>query len=378
MLRFVLIFAALLTFASQPPATAEPLRVVAVLADDGALAGAHDVELQGRYAYVCGKGGSLSVIDVVDPTRPKIVWSQRDLSRYEDPEVVHVVGQTLYLGSRDFASFDVTDPERVRPLGSLADRRQIDRLNGFARRDKWIFAANKEGRIVAFDVGRPERPELFGSLDVAARDGLGKPHDAAWLGEHLAVVDPAGFGRRETPGQIGVYQVFDAETKAALPADRWRLLGRAASSQLVGGNRIRTIGKFAFVAASISPQATNRERKRPGLAIVDFTNMADAQVAAWVAFADDRGPNGIEVAGNVVFLSGGQTVAAVDVSDPRRPELLASLRAVELFRGDPGNDDGHDLVYRNGYLYLTGQTSHSFGVVQVVDDRIRKLAEQRN
>ena len=62
----LLIDAALLS--AEPPA----FTVLSVLVDETALAGAHDVELQGNLAFVAGKGGSLAVIDVADPARPRI------------------------------------------------------------------------------------------------------------------------------------------------------------------------------------------------------------------------------------------------------------------------------------------------------------------
>ena len=48
----------------------------------------------------------------------------------------------------------------------------------------------------------------------------------------------------------------------------------------------------------------------------------------------------------------------------------------EVFRDGAGQDDAHDLEYRDGYLYVTGQTSHSFGVVQIIDPKIRMLADK--
>ena len=38
-------------------------------------------------------------------------------------------------------------------------------------------------------------------------------------------------------------------------------------------------------------------------------------------------------------------------------------------------DNGHDLVYRDGYLYVTAQNDSRFGILKVNDARVRALAE---
>jgi len=56
--------------------------------------------------------------------------------------------------------------------------------------------------------------------------------------------------------------------------------------------------------------------------------------------------------------------------------LLAAERCVDVFHGEPGNDDGHDLMYGpGGYLYVTGQTSNTFGVLRVSDEIRRVIGD---
>lgn len=353
------------------------LEVVGVVVDDDALAGAHDVELQGNYAYVPGKGGSLAILDVAEPARPRIVWSRRDPAEFSDAETVLPAGEHLFLGTQDFLTLDVRSPSQPQILHKLVDRPRIDRINGFVRIRDYVFAANKSGFIDAFDVSQPAHPKLAAALNVAERDGMGDPHDIDRLGELLVIVDPDGFGRRNVPGRIGVYRVFDSAGKLLASAE-WQLVGQCEHPSLVGGNRVRTIGSFAFIAASISPEAVDRARRPPCVGVVDLTNPAAPEFVAKVPFTDDRGPNGMCVAGNVVFACGGRTLTAIDVSQPRTPRRLAAVVLAEVFQDKAAaKDDGHDLVYRDGYLYVSGQTTNSFGVVRVVDPEIRRLAEPR-
>ncbi len=65
-------------------------------------------------------------------------------------------------------------------------------------------------------------------------------------------------------------------------------------------------------------------------------------------------------------------VQAIDVSDPAAPRELARLTSPEAFSG--GADDAHDLVYRDGYLFVTAQTSHAMVVIRVRDQNIIRLA----
>lgn len=206
---------------------------------------------------------------------------------------------------------------------------------------------------------------------------MGDPHDVDRLGELVVIVDPTGFGRRNVPGRVGVYRVFDSGGKL-LPSAAWQLVGKCEHPSLVGGNRVRTIGNFAFVAASISPEAVDRKRKQPCVGIIDLARPEAPEFVTAVPFTDDRGPNGMCAAGNVIFACGGRTVIAVDVSQPRTPRRLAAEVLAEVFQDKAApKDDGHDLTYRDGYLYVSGQTTNSFGVVRVVDPEIRRLAEMR-
>lgn len=357
---------------------AEPaFQVVGVVVDDKALNGAHDVELQGNLAFVPGKGGSLAIIDVAEPTRPQIVWSRRDPSKFSDAETVLPAGEHLFLGTQDFFSLNVRNPSQPQVLAKIVDRPRIDRINGFARRGNYVFAANKSGYIDAFDVSQPAEPKLADALNVAERDEMGDPHDIDLFGELVVIVDPDGFGRRNVPGRVGLYRVFDSAGEL-LPSGEWKLVGKCEHPSLVGGNRVRTIGNFAFVAASISPEAVDRASKQPCVGIVDLTNPESPEFVASVPFPDDRGPNGMCAVGNIVFACGGRTVMAVDVSDPRKPRQLAALVLAEVFQDKAVlKDDGHDLVYRDGHLYVSGQTTNSFGVVRVVDPEIRRLAEMK-
>ncbi|MDZ7638202.1 MAG: hypothetical protein U5J83_08135 [Bryobacterales bacterium] len=90
------------------------LELVGFVHDDRALNRAHDVEIQGDFAFVAGKGGSLAIVNIADPSAPKIVSALADPVEYEDAETVLPMGNVLFLGTRDFFAIDISDPATPR------------------------------------------------------------------------------------------------------------------------------------------------------------------------------------------------------------------------------------------------------------------------
>ena len=340
--------------------------VAAIVFDDDALARPHDVELQGDLAFVPGKGGSLAVIDVADPSRPRVLWHRLDAEGLDDAETVLPLGDYLLLGTNDLFSIDIRRPHQPVVAAKVSDRARINRINGMVKRGEHVFCACKDGWVGVFHVGDPRAPRLVGALDTRTNGQLGWPHDIDLFGDHVVVVDPAGFGRRGLPGKVGLYRVADPATHAVMPVEAWKLAGVLENHDLVGANRVQVAGNHAFIAGSRSDQPSN-------FVVVDLSDPSQPVQLAALRFSDTRGPNGLTVAGKVVFLGGGQTVEAIDVSDPARPVKLASHRCLRAFAN--GRDSAHDLVYRDGYLYVTGQNDNSFCILRVNDQRIRDLAE---
>lgn len=350
--------------------------VAAVLTDEIALDRPHDIELQGVLAFVPGKGGSLAIIDVSDPKSPKIIWHRRHPSELDDAETVLPIYGRLFLGTNDFHSIDISDPRKPVFQFRISDRKQLARINGMVRHDQWVFAAGKHGWLHAFDISDPKQPTLAGVANIRSRFDVGYPHDIDLFGHHVVVPDPAGFDRSKKSGKLALVRVFDNRTKQPLPAEKWTLTGIVVSKELAGANRVQVLGKHAFVGAST--------RAGGGMfVVVDLSDPSSPRQVATLPFApnDGWGPNGLTVADNVVFLAGGQSVEAIDIREPTRPKKLASQRfPKELANADPrykgGGDSGHDLVYRDGYLYVTGQNDHCLLILRVESKQIRDFAQK--
>jgi hypothetical protein len=68
-------------------------------------------------------------------------------------------------------------------------------------------------------------------------------------------------------------------------------------------------------------------------------------------------------------------VEAIDISEPARPVKLASYKCPEVFT--IGRDSVHDLVHRDGYLYVTGKNDNCLCILRVNSRHIRQLAGER-
>ncbi len=364
----------LIAFAlAKAPGHTEPaggFELVGLLHDDRALNRPHDVELQGDIAYVPGKGGTLAIIDVGDPTAPRLLSALVDAQGLEDAETVLPMGDTLLLGTCDLVSIDVSDPSRPVVLKKISDRPRIDRINGMAMRGKYVFAANKSGYVDVFDVSDPRDPKLFDVLDTQERGGLISPHDIAAFGDRIIVPESSDDG----PAKVRVYRVAEPGSDVPLPVAEWELEGavEGRNRQNFGGaNRIVLSGSHAYVGCF-------------RLDLVAVLDISDPTRLVQVAFVPvgDRGATGMTISGDALFVAGGECVDAFDVSNPSRPTLLARYRGGDLFPttlkfldGRARRDNGHDLVYRDGYLYVTAQNDSNLGILKVTDPEVLRLAE---
>ncbi len=138
---------------ANTPSASHQLTLVAVLHDEAALTGAHDIEIREGLAYVAGKGftrrnlpasgvfpcepgagGSFAIVDVSRPATPKVLWFADTPLAYEDAETVLPPGPgRLLVGTRDLFLFDVSNPATPLQLAAIEDRPRGDLINGCAR-----------------------------------------------------------------------------------------------------------------------------------------------------------------------------------------------------------------------------------------------------
>lgn len=351
-----------------------PLELVAVVREESALRGAHDIEIRDGLAFVAGKGGTIAIVDVRRPSAPRLLSSLRDPVAFEDAETVMPLGpDRLLVGARDAILFDVSDPGRPTKLGVVSARPAVDTISGFARTGACVFGANKRGHVFALDVSAPDVLRLVGTRQTDVEDRLSAPHDVVAVGGLFVVVSPEAFSRRGRPGRLAVFQIFDPLTRQVLPAAAWRRLGAIEHDRLAGANRVEARGDVVVVGSALAPEAGRSARLRNNVAAVDVSDPAQPRLRGSIDFPDPSGPNGLTRVAAVAFAVGGRTVQAIGFADPDAPREIACFTSTEAFPG--GADDAHDLVVADGHLFVTAQTSHALVVLRL-DPTLRRLATE--
>ncbi len=279
-----------------------PFSIVSMTLHEEALARAHDVELSGNLAFVPGKQNALSIIDISDPAHPEILWYMNDPG-ISDSETVLPVEDKLFLGTKDFLTLDVKDPRNPVILKKVSDRSRIDRINGMIKVGSSVLAANKSGFIDLFDVSDIRNPFLVDALETKEQFSLSLPHDIDRYGDHIVIVDPNGF--KPPLGKVGIFKAI--QDGVVLPVEDWRLVGKVEDEALIGANRVQVKGNYAFIGGSLTVEASGQAGPDFNrMAVVDLADPNNPEVVASLPFGDIRGPNGLTVAGNVVFCAGGK------------------------------------------------------------------------
>jgi hypothetical protein len=119
------------------------------------------------------------------------------------------------------------------------------------------------------------------------------------------------------------------------------------------------------------------------VAVFDLSNPARPRTVATLPVCDIDA-TGMAVSGRVLFVAGGECAEAIDVSNPAAPVSVAQYRGGELLPtrrslldGRPRYDNGHDLVYRGGFLYVRARNDNRLGVLKILDTRVLELARPR-
>ena len=231
----------------------------------------------------------------------------------------------------------MSDRANPKQLAAIKDRPRVDTINGFARLGDAVFGANKLGHIFAVDVSAPDTIKLLGSRETRESGELGSPHDAAFCGDLLVIVSPEGFGSQRPARPAGrLSRGRCQDPHSCCRRTQWSLVGRLEHPRLAGANRVMTRGKFAYVGSSLSENSDRTDDLRSNVSVIDLTDPAQPRLRGSVDFPDARGPNGLEIAGTMVFAAGGQTVQAIDVSAPEMPNELGRLTAPAAFPGGAG------------------------------------------
>jgi hypothetical protein len=282
--------------------------------------------VRGKQLFL-GIGPRLGVVDVSDPTRPRLVGQSEVLPRAVRGVVLRDHIAYVALADHGVAALDVTDPERPRVLGRAATAGQA---LGLALDGTLLLVATnrfgEDGKLEVFDAVDPSRLVAISRLEIG--------------GDCHTVAAGAGFAFVACRG----VQVVDL-------ADPGR---PAIVATVPSSSEIRDVGM-------LGPHIVVPHNLRPGdwgLDIIDVSNPRSPRVLAWQALA--RPVSGLAIDGPHIYAAlqrGGDEpwLQVIDAGNPAAPRVEAGFRPT----GQPV-----DLVVRDGAGYATyrqkGQTGTAY------------------
>ncbi len=323
------------------------------------------VELAGGYAYVAGiapdvpHDGVVWVLDVHDPRSPELVGSFRapgDAGWYPWTVGLALVGQRALFAYLDVLVLDISDPRQPRQVATYHNLGET--TGGIAVDGTHVFVPTYsfENELRVYDASDPDHPTLVASAAL-----IRMPNNITLRGNRAYVSLSAldNLDCAVTGDDIGRVQVFDV-TDPAAPRD----LGAVELPYEV------------YAAGLYDPAVVLVATGAAGLYVADMTDPAGARpvdasgdrlgyVSAITHLGDrvfvlDERESGLNTRANI-------RLSAFDVSAPEHPRHLGAI---------PINVGwNHVLTAADGVLYLGYSLPPTFALLDARDPaRIRPLA----
>src|SRR5262245_4924879 len=309
------------------------------------------VAVSGRYAYIAAQSSGLRIIDAGEVSQPV------EVGFYDNPafDILDVAldGAFAYVacGRSGLQVLNVSDPTEPVAVGSLA-------LPGVAQgvaisAGHAYVAAGRSGLLVV-DISNPQQPLQVGASRKDAEDA----HAVTVAGDHAYVADRAVWtGEVALPGGLRTVDVSspdDPISVANLVGDVWAvavaddhayiasydtLSGHANSFDVVRVEdpsqplRLAVFAVPAGMSASMVASGGSLYLHDQGLSRIDATNPRQPHLVWNLQLpADSFGQlPGLAISGRYAYVGAGRTgMHVVDLQDPKRPQLVATL-ASEAF-----------------------------------------------
>jgi hypothetical protein len=276
--------------------------------------------VRANHLYV-GAGAVLTVLDISDPSRPRLVGASAPL-----PDVITdiaVAGSRAYVANRrgSVSVFDLTDPAQPRDVAVLPIGPDVWRVavaNGLA----YLMSDGSVLRVL--DVREPDTPVEIGSLRLGTAGRVIPSGDRVYVTSpgHLAIVDVSDPAH---PRQVG---------SASFPVSR--------DCHWDQGTLAAAAGSYVYVST-----------QEDSLYVVDAADPSQPRIVGSIAtgfFGSRASVLEVAVAGRYVYSASQRGLRVFDVADPTRPV-------------DRGVYDGAGGVYavvaRGDALHVTGEAGAS-------------------
>jgi hypothetical protein len=301
--------------------------------------------IAGNLLYAADWGyntGVLSIIDVSEPSQPRLLGTHR--SGTAEIHGLAVDGEHAYLAndSLGLTVVDVSNTARPRLVGSRTAKdgptysHCVALANLGAPPEPYVLMGGFYGRALSLfpdqnpkDLGNPVQYTSPSSnvrdiMDIAQADGIGYlfvGNGEDWMGVETVDLSPLPG----TPNRLGTVSIPIA--------------------QYGGWGRERLVGSTLYLSTSAHTKHVG------GLHIVDVTNPITPEIIGNLDLPDLGNVSwegaGLDVAGLRAYLVGKTSLHVVDVSHPRNPVEIATLRLPTAY----ANHVGGNVLVNGDYAY---------------------------
>lgn len=311
------------------------LSLKAYLQDPVAINAPEDITIRNDIAYIpCRDGGSLTLVDVADPTKPRVkqVYWDKDIT---DAMGLDIDGQYLYLTSmtnRTVVVLDISNPDRIKKIAAIqlgVDGANIDRLRKVVYRDKHLFVTHgNSGTLFILNVDDPAKPKLISQVETG--DGAFN----VFLKGNFAYVGGCGGT------SLNVIDVSDLHKPKLVKTVKSEQTYSCLCSFSSSGNYLFAIGYFSstFVAFDISDPVNIKE-----VALIQDPRL--------------KGANRLYQHKNQIYIASALTdgMVQIDVTNPKEPKITRMLSSHLL-------DKAYGITYYKENIYVVGRDADSMVV----------------
>lgn len=303
------------------------------------IMGAERLDIQGKFAYVSGKGAdNFVVVDISDPSTPVVIATVAagGGNLLNNPYGIKAVGDRLYVSSEASNSleiFDITDHANITRLGGITG---LNGANEIAVQGNIVAVVSNIGdNVKTIDVSDPTAPVV---LDTYSTD-LNNVNALTIQGDYIYTGAPGA-------GSGDLFLVLDISDPANITL--------SGSVALADPHGFYASGRYVYVANNFSSTL---------LKVVDVSDPTTPVVVGSASSTEDA-PMGITVAGNYAYITAtnGDSVVVFDISDPTAPTKVGTI-----INGAGGaNLDGpHGIIAVGKKLYVASSVTPFLEILDV-------------
>lgn len=244
-----------------------------------------DVAVSGSNAYLLSRDTGFTVVDVSDPTAPRVVASI-EMTLWSSN--IAVAGSYAYVSGGDFTIIDISDPAAPYVASSLSFG--LDPAEGVAISGSYAYVACYWAGLKIVDISDPFSPQVLGSVETGSIamnvDVSGSYAYVAHQGRDVVIVDVSD------PAAPAIAGTLDTES---------------------AHRNIAVSGSYAYMVSSHNS------------GVMEVVDISDPSSPRIVGSLDTGGmPENIVISGSYAYAIGAE-ITVIDISDPTSPYVVNAL-----------------------------------------------------